>query len=330
MSSAASARRIRRTESTGSPVSAASSRTVVATVGDQVGDPGPRDRADRLRDHEAVGVGEQRGARVASRQRARASRTCRAPRTPRRPPVHARAGTSCVTGTVTRPSAKQRQHRLAQPLDHERLLVGAARTQRRAVDPGALVHDEPEVDLGSRDRRRCRSRAADRAARAASTSSVRFGPPTSSRITSYSPCGSVAAPSACTWSALCRAVPVTSAPSATPSCTAAVPTPPAAPLTSRRSPGQQQRLGEERVVRGRVRLHEAARLRPVDARRAPAARAARRPTTSSAWPPPPSRSAITRSPRADDLARALEARDVGGRAGRRRVVTGDAASGRRC
>ena len=72
-----------------------------------------------------------------------------------------------------------------------------------------------------------------------------FGAPTSSRITSNGPCSSkpsgsmaASAPSSFTWSrrSALRTVAVTRAPAAAPSWTAAVPTPPAAPWTSRRSP----------------------------------------------------------------------------------------------
>ena len=75
-----------------------------------------------------------------------------------------------------------------------------------------------------------------------------FGAPTSSRITSNGPCsakssGAIAsAPSSATCSRSCssRTVAVTRAPAAAPSWIAAVPTPPAPPCTSRRSPGRSR------------------------------------------------------------------------------------------
>ena len=99
-----------------------------------------------------------------------------------------------------------------------------------------------------------------------------LGAPTSSRITSNGPrpaksSGAIAlTPSVSICSRQCssRTVAVTRAPAIVPSCTAAMPTPPAAPWTSSRSPTQQLGLGEQRVVRGREDLGDAARRVPVE------------------------------------------------------------------
>ena len=109
-----------------------------------------------------------------------------------------------------------------------------------------------------------------------------------------------------------------------------MPTPPAAPCTSSRSPEPQPGLREERVVRGREDLGEAAGRGPVE-RVGDGHRLALVHDASSACPPPPT-IAITRSPsakrsapgpRADDLAGQLQAGDVRRRAraapGRRRA-----------
>ena len=285
----------------------------------QIGDPGAGDDADRLRDHEAVGVLEQLGARRRSRHEHELPELAAAPRTPRRPPPRRSSGNVAWTGTATRPAASS----------------GSTASRRRSTT-SAFSSADRERSVEPRMRARlCITRPKSISARAPapvpitasrpcgasrSTSAVRFSPPTSSRITSYSPSTSVAAPSAATRSRLLRAVPVTSAPSGD------------AELHRRRADAagravdeqplarQQQRLREERVVRGRVRLHEPARLRPVDAvghrQRVPrvdddelgvAAAAEERHHPLAG---------------ADDLAGALEPGDVDRRARRRRVVAG--------
>ena len=147
----------------------------------------------------------------------------------------------------------------------------------------------------------------------------RLGPPTSSRITSYSPLGVVSAPSACSSSWWWRAVPVTCAPAATPSCTAATPTPPAAPFTSSRSPGCSCAW----VKRASCAVAKASTNPPASGQVTCSGIGSvcdSWTATSSAWPPP-GRSAIRRSP-VSRLAGAFEPGDVGGRAGRRRVAPG--------
>ena len=117
------------------------------------------------------------------------------------------------------------------------------------------------------------------------------------------------------------------APAAWASCTAAVPTPPAAPETSTRSPARQPGLGEQGVVGGGERLGEPAGLGPSPRVGRRAGRWTRARTTSWPWPPPPVM-AITRSPgpkrprvgpRRHHLAGELQSRDVGRRPGRGRV-----------
>ena len=142
---------------------------------------------------------------------------------------------------------------------------------------------------------------------------------------SAKPSGAIArTPSAAICSRACslRTVAVTRAPAITPSWTAAMPTPPAAPWTSRRSPSDQARLGEQRVVGGGEDLGHAAGRGPVELVRAPASRSTRaRPRARPG--PPPATTAITRSPgskrptprpHVDHLAGQLEARDVRRRA----------------
>ena len=98
-------------------------------------------------------------------------------------------------------------------------------------------------------------------------------------------------------SASLRTVAVTWAPASTPSCTPAMPTPPAAPCTRRCSPGREPALREEGVVRGREDLGEAAGLGPGTCRRAPGSPCARARARARPAPPPPT-TAITRSPTA--------------------------------
>ena len=82
---------------------------------------------------------------------------------------------------------------------------------------------------------------------------------------------------------LVRTVAVTRAPAARPSWIAAVPTPPAPPCTSSRSPERSSACTKTRVVRGREDLGQPARRPPSRAARAPASAGARGPTASSAW-----------------------------------------------
>ena len=84
------------------------------------------------------------------------------------------------------------------------------------------------------------------------------------------------------------------------SCTAAMPTPPAAPWTQQPLAHLQAALGEQRVVRGREDLGKATRLVPRDTRRAPGSGGAggRSPARPAHRPPA---TAITRSPSAKRL-----------------------------
>ena len=136
----------------------------------------------------------------------------------------------------------------------------------------------------------------------ASRFSDRFGAPTSSRITSYSPCstkasGSIAfTPSAAIWSRACwlRTVAVTRAPAITPSWTAAMPTPPAAPCTSNRSP--TVRPAWVKSASWAVVKTSGTPPAAVQSSSSGTGIAVRSWTTaSSAWPPPAT-IAITRSP----------------------------------
>ena len=164
----------------------------------------------------------------------------------------------------------------------------------------------------------------------------RFGAPTSSRTTSNGPCSSKpsgsstsSAPSCATASRASglRTVAVTCAPTAWASWTAAVPTPPAAPWTSSRSPGRSRAwvksascavvktsgsppaVGEPDGVGDR---HE---LALVDDRELALAAAADDPHDPVALG-----EARRAGAEADDLARQLEPRDVRRRAGRRGIA----------
>ena len=88
---------------------------------------------------------------------------------------------------------------------------------------------------------------------------------------------------------------VTEAPRIAPSCTAARPTPPAAPSTISSSPGSHARDRPEHVVGGAVRDAEGGRVPVVDAVR-DAARRSRPPTTTSSANAPKSPVPNTRSP----------------------------------
>jgi hypothetical protein len=149
-----------------------------------------------------------------------------------------------------------------QPLDHERLLLGASRAQRRAVQTRPLVHDETEVDLGPptragaddckpAERRQARDvlgqvdtadelenhvvlalRLGRRAKRSHALGVVAGGAGHlgAERDAELNGRGADAAGGAVDEETLAR---------------------------------QEERLGEQRVVRGRERLHEPARRRPV-------------------------------------------------------------------
>ena len=130
----------------------------------------------------------------------------------------------------------------------------------------------------------------------------------------------------CPRAAASRTVAVTRAPAIVASWTAAMPTPPAAPCTSTRSPTVEPGLGEERVVGGRERLGDAARRGPVELvrdrhrgalvhhgelRLATAADDRHHAVTGL--------EALDGAPGGDHLAGQLETRDVGRQAGRRGV-----------
>ena len=166
---------------------------------------------------------------------------------------------------------------------------------------------------------------------------ARLGAPTSSSTTSKGPCvlealrsdrPSRRAPPPAARSSSLRTVAVTRAPAARPSCTAAVPTPPAAPCTqqplARRSPawvksaswavvktsGKPPACGQSSAVRA-------------PASRRARARAPARPGRRRRRPPSPGRpprSGSAPGPSADHLAGQLHAGDVRRRAGRRRVA----------
>ncbi len=153
---------------------------------------------------------------------------------------------------------------------------------------------------------------------------------TSNGPCSVKPSGSIAfAPSAVIASRACgsRTVAVTRAPAIVASCTAAVPTPPAAPCTSTRSPTASPAW----VKSASCAVVNASGTPPaaVQSSSSGIGMAARSCTSaSSPWPPPPT-TAITRSPTSkrralaaerDHLAGQLEPRDVGRHARRRRVA----------
>ena len=143
-------------------------------------------------------------------------------------------------------AGQQRQHRALHRPRGERLLLDRSRTQHRAVDPRALGHQQPEVDLGlgagadpdrrdpadgaraRRDRRagwaRRRARGSRRTARARRTRRARSR---ARRARRPGRAGRGCAPSRSP-----------ARPAARPSWIAAVPTPPAPPWTSRRSPAR--------------------------------------------------------------------------------------------
>ena len=122
---------------------------------------------------------------------------------------------------------------------------------------------------------------------------------------------------------------VTRAPAAAASCTAAMPTPPAAPWMQTRSPSAEAALREEGVVGGGERLGEAARLVPGH----PVGHGQQVPLVDDGLLGLPTTADHRHDAVADGepggagteaphLAGELEAGDVGGGAGRRRVETG--------
>ena len=153
---------------------------------------------------------------------------------------------------------------------HDGLVDQRAGPQRRTADAQAPLHDGEQVDLGAcpaadaddrdapgerpwrraprggwppRPVRGRRRRARDRAPR-------RGRRPRAPRVATAS--------RSWAW----RTEATQRAPVAAASCTPALPTPPAAPVTRTRSPDAEPALGEQRVVGGGERLGEAARLGP--------------------------------------------------------------------
>ena len=133
-----------------------------------------------------------------------------------------------------------------------------------------------------------------------------------------------------------RDVPTTVQPNAWASCTAAVPTPEPAACTSTRLTGRDRGLGDHRVVRGDEHLGHAAGGDEVERVGDAGALTGRHgeqlglaATTGDAEHPTADCGLGDAGAERDDLARELEAGDVGGRAGRRGVVARRAARGRR-
>ena len=129
---------------------------------------------------------------------------------------------------------------LPEPGDHERLLLGGASPQRRPQQPQALAHQQAEVDLRPRTLAPVPITTSRPWRASCSTSRVSSSPLMSSRTTSYWPLVRARTEPAHELAALLAP----RGPRHVDTCRygesgmAAVPTPPAAPLTSSRSPGR--------------------------------------------------------------------------------------------
>ena len=236
----------------------------------------------------------------------RAGRSCRAWRRRRSGRTAAPTSTSgnvCSTGTTIAAVGEQRQDGRVESLDDERLLLERPRAQGRGVDARARTASAwksisaraPAPVPITTSLPPAPSRAGSRAS---------SSPPTSSRMTRTAP-RRRAHPTPARRArrrgrARCsaRTVATTVAPATRPSCTAATPTPPAAPLDEQPLADRELGLGE-RPHRARSRTPRRSRRHSGQSTLPGTGRACRScVSASSAWPPPPTR-AITGSPAAN-------------------------------
>ena len=224
----------------------------------------------------------------------RSCRACRPPRTARRPRPPRSIGKVCEMGNRSRPSSSSGQHVGLDAAGRVGLLLQRSGAQRGRQDASRACPSAPAGSPRPWPPAPTPITEMRPPVASASMSSGRFGPPTSSRIDVERAVGGEALrwdrPHAGEQRLDARPLRLVAhrgddgAPASAPRSTAAVPTPPAAPWTSSRSPMANPACVNRRVVGGGDVLGHRAGLLPRHRGRQRASRRRSCTTTRSAWP----------------------------------------------